>query len=936
MSGLLLYSYGPDMYCKLSYKLHLYHSTSIPFGIQNFMGREEELQNISNIIRFRPEIKHVMLVGAPGFGKSTLAIHAAHECMKYGFIVYYIDMDEVQTVFGVTQQILKCAEISTNSPAPERVIKWARDLSYPVILVLDNCDSVIHRKKAEFQNFIRSILDMSMNLKLITTSREAIAFLNVESHHRYVVNELSEEDATLLLHAFGNMLTDEEKKTIAILTGCSPLALQVIGSIFKGLAPPSPSDIIKQLSTNPIRALSPDQLEKQVNISIYLSYKYLDSKVKIIGHYLAYFPGSFDETVACDILGLINSSWQCEKVNFLSVLVQRSLVKYNDRSRRYQFHVLIKEFFRNIQITDSDTNTNFNFYFIRYYTNFLYRSVDMSKKDVAHVLRRLDAEKHNVHLFLNTICETGYIHNTSLLVNITAVFNKALKGNLLQHHFTQSELIKPATVLLRHIERLQSSKFGRQVSNVTYFQLYVQLVLNLESLLNTTSEKFTLLESKHEMIKSIRAMLNDADSAATYSLYISILADHYYKQGNHSAVRLCHAKLQKQTRILQDCSPSECQYSVIALNYQRVGDIKNSNKFFEAALKHEILLPLSKARIYGFVFDFHSKRGNKNQANIIADETAQLLPDILASKSELQTHVNIVIIIIKNFKKMGKYSEADTLLKHVIDTLENAGSFLREESLVEYLWSLAATQYNKGNYSTAFNTAVFVYKHHYNNSNIEVTCIQLLIGLASYHLGNVSDSISNLSNLIHLRADNCQGLLVESCFYLLLNMKWNGYRECLVYPISTHGFETVMQIFNIVFSSTFSMPISSTPMNANYDESDKIFTTNEITTTHTSVQPLILQPLLHKLILTLQSSIQHAYEGVIELFSMWIVMWIVLFIVNCAIILLKLILACLALCICCCCTCICAYCGLLLLYCPLYCIYMCCCRLIRARHSNAV
>ena len=223
----------------LSYQLSLYHR-SIPYGIQNFVGRDEEVQNISRIIRSRQDIKHIMLIGHPGFGKSTLAIHVANECvLKDGsFAGYYFDMDELQTVSGVLQQIL---ETSTESSRPDHVKQWARDISYPFLLILDNCDAVIHSNKTEFQEFIMGILDNSNQLKLITTSREAIAFLNSERYHLHVMNELSHHDASRLLRTFGNFLTDEEASTIANLTGCSPLALQVIGSIFKRVDPPTPS-----------------------------------------------------------------------------------------------------------------------------------------------------------------------------------------------------------------------------------------------------------------------------------------------------------------------------------------------------------------------------------------------------------------------------------------------------------------------------------------------------------------------------------------------------------------------------------------------------------------------------------------------------------------------------------------------------------------------
>ena len=675
----------------LSYQLSLYHSTSIPYGIQNFMGRSEEVQNISNIIRFRQDIKHVMLTGAPGFGKSTLAIHVAHECMKYGFTVYYVDMDEVRTVSGVSRQILKCAEILTETPGPDRVERWARDLPNKVILILDNCDSVMHVSKHAFQRFISSTLNMSEKLKLITTSRETISNLNSGRHYSHVVNEISHHDASMILHSFGDFLTDEEANIIANLTGCSPLALQVIGSIFKGVAPPTASEIITQLNTNPIRTLSPDQLDNQVNASIYLSYTYLDEKLKIVGQYLAYFPGSFDERVACDILSWINSSWQCQNVKYLPLLSERSLLKFNGRSRRYQFHILIKEFFRNIQNSESDNSITFFFYFMRYYTQLLNTLAKMNLI-FYQALQILEAEKHNFRLFLHTISDPGYIRNTSLLIDFSAAITQTSQRNVLKYHFTRSELLKPAYVLLKHTEQLKY-EITRKISNATYFQLYVQLVLSSEDLLNSTSEQLAFLEYKRERIESMGLMLNDTVSAATYSHYISRLADHYYERGNHSAVMLCHARLQERTRILQGCIPSSCLYSNIALNYRRGGDYEKANKFYEAALKHEKLSPVFKGQIYGLVYVFYLRKGYDVEATAIADAAAEHLPYILHSKSDL-LNVAAVLDIITTFERMGKQADAGKLLQQLIDTVQNAGIAWRKDGLLGYMWSLARDSIN--------------------------------------------------------------------------------------------------------------------------------------------------------------------------------------------------------------------------------------------------
>ena len=390
---------------------------------------------------------------------------------------------------------------------------------------------------------------------------------------------------------------------------------------------------------------------------------------------------------------------------YLPLLSERSLLKFNGRSRRYQFHILIKEFFRNIQNSESDNSITFFFYFVRYYTQLLNTLAKMLEIDFYQALQILEAEKHNFRLFLHTISDSGYIRNTSLLIDFSAAITQTSQRNVLKYHFTPSELLKPAYVLLKHTEQLKY-ELTRKISNATYFQLYVQLVLNSEDLLNSTPEQLAFLESKRERIESMGLMLNDTVSAATYSHYISRLADHYYERGNHSAVMLCHARLQERTRILQDCIPSSCLYSTIAKNYLRVGDLEKSNKFFEAALKHEKLNPVFKGQIYGLVYAFYSTNGYDVEATAIADAAAEHLPYILNFKSAL-LNVYAVLDIITSFKSMGKHADADKLLQHVIDTLQNTGNDLREDVVLDYMWSLAVKLYQNSNYSKALNCSPF-------------------------------------------------------------------------------------------------------------------------------------------------------------------------------------------------------------------------------------
>ena len=50
----------------------------------------------------------ISIVGPPGFGKSTLAIHVGHNMVREGITVHYVDMMEVSSMQSLAEKVLDC------------------------------------------------------------------------------------------------------------------------------------------------------------------------------------------------------------------------------------------------------------------------------------------------------------------------------------------------------------------------------------------------------------------------------------------------------------------------------------------------------------------------------------------------------------------------------------------------------------------------------------------------------------------------------------------------------------------------------------------------------------------------------------------------------------------------------------------------------------
>ena len=311
-------------------------SKSLPDLLETevFVGRQAETQKITHWIE---KIRIVSIVGPPGFGKSTLAIHVGHAVCSGGTTVHYVNLQDLSRVDLLRQHILLTVQFQEQKQSVDPVLAWARELKVETLLILDNCDHILHKNQNEFQTLLKNIIKYSPYLKVLLTAKHLVSFLY--SFRNFTITELTPEHATELLMITSKLSNRTMAATIASLVGNAPLALQVVGKI---LNERSVELVIKRLQTDRISMCSPADLppEDRVVTSLNISYGYLTPENQRCARLLANFPGSFAETAAIVILnhtGIAVS--EC-----LNLLKYRSLLSIDGNTDRYRFHQLVKEF----------------------------------------------------------------------------------------------------------------------------------------------------------------------------------------------------------------------------------------------------------------------------------------------------------------------------------------------------------------------------------------------------------------------------------------------------------------------------------------------------------------------------------------------------------------------------------------------------------------
>ena len=401
--------------------------TDLPKLTGPFVGRQEQANEIVRYLKSE-SVHIVSIYGPPAFGKSTLAIHVGYKMGKNGIPVRYIDMTEnTFALFGhstiswkdlptqslalhnLTQVGAKLDEHKFPSYADwAELLKWAKLIKSRTVLLLDNCDNILHERREEFHNVIQLIQQFSQNrMKIIITSQEQIKFL--EASYASSVNELSLNASVQLLqeltHRF-NQVTTAEGEKLASLVGNCPLALKVTAMLLRQRSY-NASVLVRKLKKALLSTISDRGLPQQHRFTALmdLAYKFLDKSTCICSHYLSFFPGSFDSDAAVNVLKLcrVPSGNEC-----LDILLWRSLIEeYMDgNDSRFKFHKLIKTYFIEKLVStlpDSIFNTSFRMHYSNYMTTFAQHIQNTEGSDAE--IYKFKSEAHNIRFLLQILLD---------------------------------------------------------------------------------------------------------------------------------------------------------------------------------------------------------------------------------------------------------------------------------------------------------------------------------------------------------------------------------------------------------------------------------------------------------------------------------------------------------------------------------------------------
>ena len=727
----------------------LLHSNTLPrIEDQVFVGREKELNNIMRKLNSSTRI--ISITGSPGFGKSSLAIHAGYRSEKLGNTVYYVDLSQVSNMKALKEALREAISWEDGQYHPSYSISgWLKQLKNKSLLIIDNCDLILHEEKDSVQEYLKYMTKQSNHIKVLLTAQQLTSF--IESFWRLSVKQLTLKDAMMVLQSISPKITTDFAKRLAKLVGEVPLALQVVGTL---LREQNSESLYNELKQDLIRTLSPKELPRneRVDTTLNISYHYLDSKFQVCGRILANFPGSFRFEPAHDILKEFGESnhplpgpWEYSHTHqCLDILRRRSLLSVDLHREKYLFHQLIRKFFKYNQEKEDQhpwisnyPEVLFELAHIRHYLadlSALFDAVLQNSEETEAAYKhyiKFHQERESYYFDYKFI--EGYMNfNKTMLGNTTdRVFNESVlmwKIFLIRNPTLVRKINTLLYVVIATYETIHQRWHLKEEGAANYLSKYVKLLISLSKVecgLHNSSYALNNYIMKYRVVLefySNASVINETSSDSSLIKYLSRLA-HLYLIKNHfdgfmeSWQAILHIRMKK-------CQKTPCNRLNLGLNAFGNRKYALTIKYLRPYLKSSTISFTRKARIFVLVHHSYVMQGNLAaaqkmleddfkfefafyrmpllchnhqscaaiQENIIIVDTSNSIVNSLLDTRIVRANYRTYIILAKFYIHWKRYDVGIELMHRVLFFLNNIirtpqprGNTIRRSTLIKIL-----------------------------------------------------------------------------------------------------------------------------------------------------------------------------------------------------------------------------------------------------------
>ena len=331
---------------------------NLPQQVTSFIGRDRELTEVKHLLR---DTRLLTLLGVGGIGKTRLSLQVAADVVDdYPDGVWFVELAPVADTPLVPQTVASVLGVKEEAGRPvlEALVKFVSDRK--LLLVLDNCEHLSHACAELAKQLLRS----GPHLKIFTSSREP---LHVAGETTYTLPSLAVPDprqtstlpAVTQYEAVRLFVDRAEAAQPAFeLTSQNAPAVAAICQRLDGIP------LALELAAARVRALSAEKISARLNDRFHLltggdqtalprqqtlracidwSYELLTEKERALLRRLAVFAGGWT-LEAAETVGAGSEIEESDVLDFLSRLVEKSLVEWGMEGERYRLLETVRQY----------------------------------------------------------------------------------------------------------------------------------------------------------------------------------------------------------------------------------------------------------------------------------------------------------------------------------------------------------------------------------------------------------------------------------------------------------------------------------------------------------------------------------------------------------------------------------------------------------------
>ena len=617
---------------------------NLPLQLTNFIGRENELNQVKNIFA---DSHLLTITGSGGSGKSRLALQTGADLIDdFANGVWMAELAPVSEPELIPQKIIE--EIGIKEEPNESPEKTLKDYlkNKEILIILDNCEHLIDACAALAEN----LLTYCPKLKILATSREA---LKCRGEHLFRIPSLSHPESdsdespeqlnqyesvrlfierAISLNPAFRVNKDNAPALAAICSRLDgiPLAIELAAARTKILT----LEKIHERLDNRFSLLTGGKrtaLPRQQTLRALIDYSYdlLENDEKILWSRLSAFSGGWtleeaeeicsdDEVDKDDVLDLLNR------------LSEKSIILFDEINDRYNILETIKQYGKE-KLTGSEFILSNHLLYFKNLTGSA--APELRGKNSKHWLDKLESEYHNIKSAAEWSLDGGEIQDGVSLLNSLIEFWR-IRG----HYFTESLLLEKFLANRKKLDKsslasvlITAGSISNIQGNLEYAQKLFDESLSLSKELNEKSKIASSISSMG-FIESAQGKYEKARILFEESLAL-------------------HRELGNTQKIATDLN----NLGVILCDIGDIGNFDQSKMYLEECLT--LLRKMGDnqglARSLGNLAILSNIKGDYISAKNLYEESLEMLREI-GDKRGISRTLNYLSIVARN---LGEYDE---------------------------------------------------------------------------------------------------------------------------------------------------------------------------------------------------------------------------------------------------------------------------------------